>query len=368
MKQFIIIISALIFLAGCRKKDPVENHEPAVFSFYGKMNGNPVSFQSGINNYYMYSSFSTDLTNVREFTGHLKPFGCVSGCNNSLKIRIRDYRTLSSNPTHPDTSIAPVYYAYSKPSGAAASYNATFTPQFSGGTAQNYQWNFPDGSTSTSSTSIKSFSRNGQFNVCLNVTSTSSCVSSICNTAFAGQTGDVVQVAIYNLAMAGSAVSFTPVAITGTSPFTFHWDFGDGNTSTAMLPTHTYSAVGVFPVTLKITDANGRIGMLKKNVPTQSSGSCAAHFTYTTQPVANPLNLGNIVLEWTDSNGVVYTSEDNGQPGSSGFKIISVEEYKLNSSGQKTKKIKAVLNCTLYNGTSSLLVEDAELVFAVAYP
>ncbi len=37
---------------------------------------------------------------------------------------------------------------------------------------------------------------------------------------------------------------------------TFHWDFGDGNTSTDMNPTHTYNDAGVYDVTLTAT-ANG---------------------------------------------------------------------------------------------------------------
>lgn len=42
-------------------------------------------------------------------------------------------------------------------------------------------------------------------------------------------------------------VDFSNISINGTS---FEWDFGDGNTSTALNPTHTYNAYGSYTVTL----------------------------------------------------------------------------------------------------------------------
>ena len=44
----------------------------------------------------------------------------------------------------------------------------------------------------------------------------------------------------------------TPVAFTNTSSgaVTYFWDFGDGNTSTAMNPTHTYASGGTYTITL----------------------------------------------------------------------------------------------------------------------
>ena len=42
-------------------------------------------------------------------------------------------------------------------------------------------------------------------------------------------------------------------------PITWAWDLGDGSTSTLQNPTHTYTQVGVYNVTLTITDAKGAI-------------------------------------------------------------------------------------------------------------
>ncbi len=41
----------------------------------------------------------------------------------------------------------------------------------------------------------------------------------------------------------------------GTTPYTFDWDLGDGNTVTAQTVTHIYEAGGTYPVTLTVTDS-----------------------------------------------------------------------------------------------------------------
>jgi len=43
----------------------------------------------------------------------------------------------------------------------------------------------------------------------------------------------------------------------GFSPYSYDWDFGDGNTSTAEYPIHSYDAVGKYTVTLTVTDDRG---------------------------------------------------------------------------------------------------------------
>jgi PKD repeat protein len=55
--------------------------------------------------------------------------------------------------------------------------------------------------------------------------------------------------------MAGQTVSFTN-ASTG-SPTSWAWSFGDGGTSTAQSPTHTFATSGTFDVTLTATNAGG---------------------------------------------------------------------------------------------------------------
>jgi PKD repeat protein len=43
-------------------------------------------------------------------------------------------------------------------------------------------------------------------------------------------------------------------------PWTFGWDFGDGNKSTEQNPQHTYAKVGEYTATLTVTDQKGNKG------------------------------------------------------------------------------------------------------------
>ncbi len=55
----------------------------------------------------------------------------------------------------------------------------------------------------------------------------------------------------------GGDVTFVPAISGGTPPYTYAWDFGDGNTSEEASPTHTYTEAGTFTAQLVVTDADG---------------------------------------------------------------------------------------------------------------
>jgi PKD repeat protein len=46
-------------------------------------------------------------------------------------------------------------------------------------------------------------------------------------------------------------------APSNNSGLAYHWRFGDGTTSTAARPTHTYDAAGTYTVHLTVTNADG---------------------------------------------------------------------------------------------------------------
>ncbi|MCZ7357299.1 MAG: PKD domain-containing protein [Candidatus Methanoperedens sp.] len=52
-------------------------------------------------------------------------------------------------------------------------------------------------------------------------------------------------------------VFFTGSASSGVSPYSFSWNFGDGEASTLQNPTHKYKSTGVYDATLTVTDSQG---------------------------------------------------------------------------------------------------------------
>lgn len=59
--------------------------------------------------------------------------------------------------------------------------------------------------------------------------------------------------------------SFDPGCSTGTIR-TYLWDFGDGSTSTAIKPTHTFTRAGSYEVELEISDAGGAVDTFRKTI------------------------------------------------------------------------------------------------------
>jgi uncharacterized membrane protein len=60
----------------------------------------------------------------------------------------------------------------------------------------------------------------------------------------------------------------------GCATHTYLWNFGDNTTSTSQNPTHTYAAGGDYPVTLKITRADGAVANLSRTVKVAGTNNC----------------------------------------------------------------------------------------------
>jgi len=57
----------------------------------------------------------------------------------------------------------------------------------------------------------------------------------------------------------GQPITFSGSATGGVLPYTYHWDFGDGNTANQQNPQHAYSQPETYIVTLTVTDADTTI-------------------------------------------------------------------------------------------------------------
>ena len=59
----------------------------------------------------------------------------------------------------------------------------------------------------------------------------------------------------------GDSISFTATVSSGVPPYTYEWDFGDGEISEDQNPTHSYSDEGTYDVTLYVMDDDGIEGI-----------------------------------------------------------------------------------------------------------
>ena len=168
------------------------------------------------------------------------------------------------------------------------------------GSPTHWQWDFNDGATSTAQNPSHTFSSAGSYAVVLTVsngTATSN-VSQIINVLPSS-----VLAASFTYSPAspveGHAVQFTDTS-TG-SPTSWQWDFGDGGTSTAQNPSHTFASVSSYTVTLAVSNSSGSDSLSKIVNVSLSSAIIVTNPTYAnvSAAVAQAVDGGTIELQST---------------------------------------------------------------------
>jgi PKD repeat protein len=312
MKQIYVLSTALIIVASfssCKKKPlPVaeEGNDPQ-FYFNGKVNGTDYHLQAGVGEYYMFSGYMQNTTtNVYGFTAALKQNNCTT-CNNSIEIEINDWRASSYNGASGiDSAFQSTFYPYCHGNWAPVSYSMTFYPLFNN-SPTTYFWDFGDGSTSALPYPSHIFKHSGDYNISLSVTDNFSCTNTITNLHHIGMSDNMCRTTITVTSTSTLNATYSNSTI-GVPPYDFLWDFGDGNTSTSMSPTHTYSNQGRYPVSLRVVDAAMDTAIANLNYVTSGSNMCTTNYIVLNDTaLANSNGVSNIIVKWTDSNGTVYT-------------------------------------------------------------
>jgi len=166
------------------------------------------------------------------------------------------------------TSIS-VFVTPNQPLAATLGENSTagtapLTVQFSGVAAGGYPpysfgWNFGDGSSSSLQNPSHTFLAAGNYTTTLTVTDSRQSSSSASVKITVLQRAQLVAY-IFATPTNGTApltVTFSSRVAGGTAPYSFAWSFGDGGSSTAPLPVHTYSTPGAYNASLLVTDGAG---------------------------------------------------------------------------------------------------------------
>jgi PKD repeat protein len=167
-----------------------------------------------------------------------------------------------------------------------APHTGKFTDLSTGGPTSWY-WNFGDGTTSTEQNPTHVYKVEGTYDVSLTVansfgTDTEKKTGSSDDTCIAGATGYIIvgraPVAdfVANPVSGASplAVAFTDKS-SGVTPLAYQWTFGDGGTSTAASPSHTYAKDGVYSVTLTVSNAFGSDSETKDQLNKVGAGPLA---------------------------------------------------------------------------------------------
>lgn len=117
-------------------------------------------------------------------------------------------------------------------------------------------WDFGDGSTSTVTNPTHTYTLGGNYTVFLIVTTSTGCADTVYKTNFI-EVGRKPSVSFTYTNTVGCSPLTTQFTNTSTNYTSCLWTFGDGTTSTATNPSHTYTTNGVFSVILKCWGPTG---------------------------------------------------------------------------------------------------------------
>lgn len=141
------------------------------------------------------------------------------------------------------------------------------TKNFTSKTAavQTYYWDFGDGTNSSQQNPSHTYIKDGSYTVKLFITNPSGCADSLVKTSYVRIKKPVVS--INGLPQNGCGPlthTFTSTIRSLEAITSYHWNFGDGNTSDSISPTHMYTSPGAYNVTLTCTTADGCVDSVQK--------------------------------------------------------------------------------------------------------
>lgn len=173
----------------------------------------------------------------------------------------------------------PVVQFTAQPGIGCVPVSVQFTDQSSSGSAITSRiWNFGDGNTSSQQNPINNYTFSGNYTVSLSISDANGCngTASVPNMVQVVPQPQAIFSSPDTLACAAPhTVNFSNTSSTGPNS-TYTWDFGDGNTSSAANPTHTYTSDGNYTVSLIVSDPAGCSDTLAMGNFVQIGGPVAA--------------------------------------------------------------------------------------------
>lgn len=141
-----------------------------------------------------------------------------------------------------------------------------------------YEWDFGDGATAEGFCALHTYSTPGTYTARLTVTDQDERECSATKTITPGAAPAPLEASASADKTSGEApltVSFTASATGGTPPYTYAWEFGDGETGAGASVSHTYAAAGTYSAVLTVTDSESQTKKAAALTITVTSGGAA---------------------------------------------------------------------------------------------
>ena len=188
-------------------------------------------------------------------------------------------------------------------SGLSCSFTSTSSDP--DGSIASYRWTFGDGGSSTAQNPSHSYSGSGSYTVTLTVTDNQGATSSPHSATVSVTAPNQPPTANFTYNCSAVSCSFTSTSSDPDGSIaSYSWTFGDGSSSTAQNPSHTFAAGGSYTVTLTVTDNQGA---------TSSPASRTVSVTAPNQaPVVNAGSDQTVLLGVLYTLNASFSDPDNG--------------------------------------------------------
>lgn len=322
---------------------------PVVVNFTDNSTNTPTSWSWNLGNGVTSSVQNPSTTYITPGTYIVTLTATNASGSSTDTAHITVYASPTISFTSPDTVLG-------CPPLSASFTNSTTT----GGTSATYLWDFGDGDTSTTISPTHTYTASGNFNVSLIVTNNLGCTRSVTKNAYI----KVAQTPSANFTASSTTSCTTPLTVGFTNSSTngvfYSWDFGDGNTSTAANPSHTYTTGGSYDVRLITTNTDGckdtmiktsyiNVGALSANFNMSTNTGCTGQqvsFTNTSLP-------GGGTSIWYYGDGSSDTANNTAHTYSStGTYTVTLVVLFSNCSDTTTKTLTIAQNPTAQFATS----------------
>jgi gliding motility-associated-like protein len=200
--------------------------------------------------------------------------------------------------------------------------NVTF-PNNSDAIANNWWWNFGDGTTLADTSLLEfptySYPVVGTYNVTLIINKGTSCADTSYATV---DVGFATAAFTHNAPVcAGQTVNFvtTPNISANAGTISYNWDFGDGNTSTLQSPSHIYATGGTYTATLIVSTTLGCGDTITATITINAAPIAPTAGSNSPLCEGQTLNLtASAILgatySWTGPGGYTSTSQNPNRP------------------------------------------------------
>ncbi|HXI33486.1 MAG TPA: PKD domain-containing protein [Gemmatimonadales bacterium] len=166
---------------------------------------------------------------------------------------------------------------------SALSCGFTSTSSDPDGTISTYSWDFGDGQTSAQQNPSHTYAAAGTYTVALTVTDNQSATNTTSQPVTVSAANQP-PAAAFTSSCSALSCSFTNGSSDPDGSIASQaWTFGDGATSQAVSPSHSYAAAGTYSATLQVTDNQGATNSISHSV-TVSQPPGATRLTFTVQP------------------------------------------------------------------------------------